>query len=1333
MHDTRRGPRSEEAWQQLVDTCSSRATDAAGKQIVYLQNTEEEVEDMTALAHLHEPGVLANLGDRYASSRIYTAVGSILIAVNPFAAVPALFQQSVMDSYVQAAAPSVSGTAGMPPHVYGVAANAYKQMMRDGAGQAILITGESGAGKTETSKLIMKCLAQLGHAGAAGASAGPGSLGVGCIEARVLDSNPLLEAFGNAKTVRNDNSSRFGKYVQIRFAAGSGQLLGASVRTYLLERARVVHVNAPERSYHVFYQLLAGSTPDEAARLGLAGGPSSFDLTSSSGCVQLPGVDDGADLGRTRAAMDCVGISREEQAAVFQVVAGILHLGNISFVERPDAHDASEVAMGRSSESLSTAAGLLCVPVADLSAALTTRQLHTTDGSITSHLTMHAANESRNALAKVLYAGLFDWIVARVNGALDSHSQAVALGVAVAASAAAVAAAAAAALAAAAAQAAAPAGSATAAAAEAGTAPKALGVDAGVKAGVNAGVNSVNAGSGGGGQDSPDGPLSLSSASSSCGGSGGTSTGAHASEGGELSIGLLDIYGFESFGFNDLEQLCINLANEKLQQHFNEHVFKWEQAEYVREGIDWRHIAFEDNAEVLDLIEGRMGLLSMLDEQGRLPRSGPEDLARKFGSTPAIKDCPRFSRPPRDPTAFSVDHYAGRVTYSTSNLMDKNKEATSGEQAGLLAASGLPLLASIFGAPAASSSSSGGGGAAGSGVGGLPPSTPPPAGRTGVGSSSGGVAASTPHAAMHHAASVGGRLGTPPLGGSAMRAATPGAGGSAAGAGGHTPGSVLRRHTAGSLAGGSKASVTSQFRTQLASLMADVSVMSPHYVRCIKPNATSAPGTFDDAYSLQQLRCGGVMEAVRISCAGYAFKRPYAPFLGYFWPLVPHAQRQSAGISTTAGAAAETADVAMRAAAAALLASSAPDGGYQLGTTKVFLRGELAAQLDHARTRVLHIGATALQAAWRRRAARSAFLALRAAVLLIQAHARGAAARRRAHALRRERAAIVVQAAWRARGPRVQLARARAAATAIASAWHARAARRALETARRARAAVVLQSAWRGRAARMAVGAELARARAARVVQRAWRARRAGQLGMVRLWRLRGVALLALEVSRAATMLQARLAMFSGGGSPRDGGLASRANSAESTPVGGAAGAPAPWRQGSGGGAHRAGERWRAAHGSGASATRDPRPPGAAAAAVCATPRSARRSLGAGGAPPAAPGAHARAPPPHSAHSVHTTPLAVAGCGGVSSRHRASSPPPGGRRATTEAHESFMTPVRAGTGMGSEQVGSLSGYKISSVLSFWQQAQATPQSGGSDLSPSLLRTLTRRPYAGLAS
>lgn len=243
--------------------------------------TLRQRQDMTTLSYLNEPGVLWNLKVRYQQDDIYTYTGSILIAVNPFTPMPHLYGTHMMEQYRGMQLGEIS------PHVYAIADTAYAQMKRDKRSQSILVSGESGAGKTETSKLIMQYLAWMGGY-IEQAIDNSGNDSGRSVEQQVLESNPLLEAFGNAKTIRNDNSSRFGKFTEIQFDS-NGRICGAAIRTYLLERSRVVNVNDPERNYHIFYQLCEGATPEERAKWRLLP-PSEFRYLNRSTCYELRGI-----------------------------------------------------------------------------------------------------------------------------------------------------------------------------------------------------------------------------------------------------------------------------------------------------------------------------------------------------------------------------------------------------------------------------------------------------------------------------------------------------------------------------------------------------------------------------------------------------------------------------------------------------------------------------------------------------------------------------------------------------------------------------------------------------------------------------------------------------------------------------------------------------------------------------------------------------------------------------------------------------------------------------------------------------------------------------------
>ena len=833
------------------------------------------VEDMTKLSYLHEPGVLANLRGRFQLDEIYTFTGSILIAVNPFRRLPHLYDMHMMEQYRGMELGELS------PHVFAIADVSFRAMMKDEMSQSILVSGESGAGKTETTKYLMSYLAHVGgrvSSSRGGATNGTAPTATKSVEQQVLESNPLLEAFGNAKTVRNDNSSRFGKFVEIQFDT-SGRISGAAIRTYLLERSRVVSLTDPERNYHIFYQLCDG--PD-AEKYGL-GPPSNYHYLNQSSCFELKSFSNADAYEQTRNAMDVVGLSGADQDAVFSTVASVLHLGNIAFEAIDD--ESCKVAAG-AEDALTAAAGHFGVPVEGLRKALTTRIIKTFDGAIEKPLSVARAIDSRDSLAKTVYARLFDWLVSRVNVSI--------------------------------------------------------------------------------GQD----------------------------ESSKYFIGVLDIYGFESFKKNSFEQFCINLANEKLQQHFNQHVFKMEQEEYEKEAIDWSYIEFVDNQDALDLIEARKdGILSVLDEACMLANTTPADFVSKLVSM--HKNNKRLSKPKRSQVEFTMDHYAGMVTYETDAFIDKNKDYVNADHQALLEASERDLVKALF--PIEADDAAGG-----------------------------------------------------------------------------RPGGKSKSSN-------KFVSVGTRFKGQLGELMKTLSFTEPHYIRCVKPNAASVPSEFEAMSALQQLRCGGVLEAIRISCAGYPARKYFDEFINRFGVLVP-------------GESPDGKDADRRITQAILNVASLE--GYQMGKTKVFLRAGQMAVLDKMRTETLNAAATAIQKHLRRYVVQKKYVETRKATVVIQSGLRGMKARKRAKNIRENRAALKLQTKWRASYQRKQYLEIRQATITMQSAYRSKVAQNKLLALKYEKSARVIQNSWRVHVARR----ELVMARRSAVkIQTAWR----GKLARKELRRLK--------------------------------------------------------------------------------------------------------------------------------------------------------------------------------------------------------------------------------------
>jgi myosin V len=381
--------------------------------------------DLITLPHLHEPAILHALSDRFFRGKIYTWTGPVLIAVNPFQRLP-LYENDILEAYRREGLLRAQGMQSseneLEPHVFAIADRSYRQMMSEARkSQSILISGESGAGKTESTKIVMLYLTTLGAAGGHEDASGnnPDTVDEKSIMQKVLQSNPVLEAFGNARTLRNDNSSRFGKFIELGFSR-AGHLMGARVQTYLLEKVRLAFHAAGERNYHIFYQLLRGCREEDHEKFefhdGLTGGlelPNYFHYTGQGGAPHLREFTDESGLEYTLKAMRRLGWSEQTIDQVLSVIAGLLHLGQIHFnsVEK-EGMETAEIAQDKI---LGYSARMLGVDVETLRTALTERIIVARGQEIKTQLTPEKAVDARDALAKTIYGALFLWVVDQVN------------------------------------------------------------------------------------------------------------------------------------------------------------------------------------------------------------------------------------------------------------------------------------------------------------------------------------------------------------------------------------------------------------------------------------------------------------------------------------------------------------------------------------------------------------------------------------------------------------------------------------------------------------------------------------------------------------------------------------------------------------------------------------------------------------------------------------------------------------------------------------------------------------------------------------------------------
>ncbi|XP_014277405.1 unconventional myosin-XV isoform X2 [Halyomorpha halys] len=348
------------------------------------------IDDMIQLNDLNEASLLWNLKIRYDKELIYTYTGSILVAVNPYRMYD-MYGLNMVKKYEG----QILGT--LPPHLFAIGSAAYSAMSR--GNQVVIISGESGSGKTESTKLVMQYLAAVNRA--------PSNL----ITEQVLEASPLLESFGNAKTARNDNSSRFGKFLEVHFK--DGVILGGKVTEYLLEKSRIVTQAPEERNYHVFYELLAGLTEETKLKYGLLSADKYFYLNQGESC-EIDGRNDSDGFQSLMSAMQVLDFTSEEQDTIFRILASVLHLGNVYFHRKQLKHGQEGVEIGSDAE-IRWAGHLLQISVDGIKMALTTKTTEARNERLLTALTIDQALDARDAFAKALYSSLFAWLVARTN------------------------------------------------------------------------------------------------------------------------------------------------------------------------------------------------------------------------------------------------------------------------------------------------------------------------------------------------------------------------------------------------------------------------------------------------------------------------------------------------------------------------------------------------------------------------------------------------------------------------------------------------------------------------------------------------------------------------------------------------------------------------------------------------------------------------------------------------------------------------------------------------------------------------------------------------------
>nr|XP_019965984.1 PREDICTED: unconventional myosin-IXb-like isoform X3 [Paralichthys olivaceus] len=532
------------------------------------ESSTEDYDDLCNLPTVTEESILEALRQRFYKLKIYTYVSNILIAINPNKILPVYYNPKYIKMYENQPLGKLS------PHIFAVADVAFRTMLSRQVNQCIVISGESGSGKTESSSYLVHCLTALSQK----------TYSTG-LERTILGAGPVLEAFGNAKTAKNNNSSRFGKFIQLHYLE-SGIIRGAVIEKYLLERCRLVSRDKTERydedrNYHVFYYLLVGASKDEQEEFHLLK-PQDYVYLKQ---VFLNLIDDEEKLGqeykRLHQAMEMVGFLASTKKQIFFTLSAILHLGNVTYT----VSEETQVLEVGPAEVLSTLSVLLKVKKELLVKTLTKRRIVTPDATIDYPYTLEEASKMRDSMAKSLYSALFDWMVLHINHAMLNR------------------------------------------------------------------------------RDMEE--------SVSC-----------------LSIGVLDMFGFENLQTNSFEQLCINYTNETLQYYINKNIFKLQQEDYVSEGITWQNIGYSDNSDCIQLISKKStGIFDLLhvDDDDDLPEATDETLMDQLKQQ--HRNNSSFVPSPNKTLTFGIRHFAGTVEYHIKDFREKNSEHMRPEVVSLLRSS----------------------------------------------------------------------------------------------------------------------------------------------------------------------------------------------------------------------------------------------------------------------------------------------------------------------------------------------------------------------------------------------------------------------------------------------------------------------------------------------------------------------------------------------------------------------------------------------------------------------------------------------------------------------
>ncbi|CAB1445811.1 unnamed protein product [Pleuronectes platessa] len=860
----------------------------------FLPPQQDDFADLCNLPALNEDRILNNLRTRFYKKKIYTYAGSILIAINPFKFLP-IYNPKYVKMYEN------HQLGKLEPHIFAIADVAYYAMLRKRVNQCIVISGESGSGKTQSTNFLIHCLTALSQKGYASG-----------VERTILGAGPVLEAFGNAKTAHNNNSSRFGKFIQVNYLE-SGVVRGAVVEKYLLEKSRLVSREKNERNYHVFYYLLLGASEEERKEFKLLPPEEYFYLKQQNFKIEDE-EDLRHDFERLQQAMEMVGFLSATKKQIFSVLSAILYLGNVTYRRKSTGRDEG-LDVGPP-EVLSTLSDLLKVKEELLVEALTKRKTVTVNDKLILPYSHSEAITARDSMAKSLYSALFDWIVLRINHALLNK------------------------------------------------------------------------------KDMEE--------SVPC-----------------LSIGVLDIFGFEDFATNSFEQFCINYANEQLQYYFNHHIFNLEQEEYQAEGITWHNIDYTDNVGCIHLISKKpTGLLYLLDEESNFPHATDETLLAKFKQQHQGNKyfVPTAVMEP----AFVIRHFAGKVKYQIKDFREKNTDHMRPDIVALLRSSDRAYVRQLIGMDpvamfrwgilratirglAAFNEAGRSWAAKTSGV-------VRPVSRTPLGELQ---RSNAPIERMYKKNKSTRQKQIIPKSLLDSRSLK------------FIVGLTLHDRTTKSLLHLHKKkkppSISAQFQTSLTKLLETLNKAEPFFIRCIRSNAEKKEMYLDEALVVQQLRYTGMLETVRIRRSGYGAKYTFQEFIEHFRVLLPKKA------------------TACKDDISALLDKKMglDPTTYQIGKTKVFLKELERQQLQDTLHKDVMRKILFLQRWFRARLQRKEFLDMRQAAILIQR-----SWHRYCKEEQRRRAATSIQALWRGHRQRLEYGRQRQGATKIQALVRGHSARR---------------------------------------------------------------------------------------------------------------------------------------------------------------------------------------------------------------------------------------------------------------------------------------------------